>query len=113
MVFEEVLLNLIMQACQLTYFDRQANLIKFIRTYPELDLQLDQVQNFIMLCIYLSIFYSMLKIFIMQSNRELSICDRMIKIFSTMTKISMVFLVCVCVCMLLVMKTWTLIYRGI
>ena len=45
----------------------------------------------------LYIFDSMLKIFIMQSNREQSICDRMRKIFSTMTKFSMISLVGLCV----------------
>jgi len=55
MVFGDVFLNLILQACQLTYFNRLDNWIEFIRTYSRLDLQLDQAQNFIMFCIYLSI----------------------------------------------------------
>jgi hypothetical protein len=47
--------------------------------------------------IYLYIFYSILRIIIMQSNKELSICDHMRKILSIMTKIFMVSLVCLCV----------------
>ena len=40
---------------------------------------------------YLYIFDSMLRIFIMQSNRQQSICDNIKKILSLMTKICMVF----------------------
>jgi len=47
--------------------------------------------------IYLHIFDSVLKIFIMSSNREVSICDNMRKIFSTMTKEKSWFFWCVCV----------------
>jgi len=55
--------------------------------------------------IYLYIFDSMLKIFIMPSNREQTICDNMRKILSTMTQISMMSLVCLCVLLEMVMKT--------
>jgi len=41
--------------------------------------------------VFVCIFDSMLKIFITQSNRELSICDRVRKILSLMTKFCMVF----------------------
>jgi len=41
--------------------------------------------------VFVCIFDNMLKIFITHSNRELSICDRMRKILSLMTKICMVF----------------------
>ena len=39
MVFKEVLLNLIQLACQLTYFNRQANWIEFIKTFSDSDMQ--------------------------------------------------------------------------
>ena len=38
-VFEDVLLYLIQLTCQLTYFDRHVNWIKFIRTSSESDMQ--------------------------------------------------------------------------
>jgi len=41
--------------------------------------------------VFVCIFDSMLEIFITQSNKELSICDRVRKIVSLMTKICMVF----------------------
>jgi hypothetical protein len=39
MVFEEVFLNLILMACQLTYFYRNASRIKLIKTFSDSDLQ--------------------------------------------------------------------------
>ena len=51
------------------------------------------------------IFDSMLKIFITQSNRELSICDRVRKMLSLMTKICMVSLLYLCVLLEMKMKT--------
>jgi len=45
-VFEEVFLYLIQLSCQLTYFNRQVNWIKFTRTSSELDVQHnDERQN--------------------------------------------------------------------
>jgi len=41
--------------------------------------------------VFVCIFDSMLKIFITQSNREISICDRVRKVISLMTTICMVF----------------------
>jgi len=41
--------------------------------------------------VFICIFYSMLKIFITPSNKELSICDNVRKILDLMTKICMVF----------------------
>jgi len=81
-----------MLPCQMTYSSgRQQdlthrNLLMFIC--------IDQVHK---LCIYLYIFCSILKIFIMPSNREQSICDNIRKIFNTMTKNFMVSFVCLCV----------------
>jgi len=113
MVFEEVLLNSIQLACQPTYFYRHVNKIEFMKTFSDSDRQHnDEIQG---VSSGLYIFDSMLKIFITLSNREQSICDNMRKILSTMTKISMISLVCLCVCFCCKWrwKPETLIYRGL
>ena len=61
-------------------------------------------------CLY---FDSMFKIFITQSNRELSICDRVKKILSLMTKICIVFFgVFVCFAVIEAKNQRGCIYRG-
>jgi len=85
-----------MLPCQMTYSSgRQQDLIHINLL---MFISIDQVQKLnLYLSIYLYIFGSMLKIFIMPSNREQSINDKIRKIFSTMTKKFMVSLVCLCV----------------
>jgi len=63
--------------------------------------------------VFVCIFDSMLKIFITQSNRELSICDHVRKILSLMTKICMVFFgVFVCFAGIEAENQRWCIYRG-
>lgn len=79
--FKMIVLSQILMPCQLRYFYRQGSKIQLIA-------------NILIFKQRATFFYSMLKIYIMLSNRELSICDNIRQILSTMTKKFMVFLVC-------------------
>jgi len=108
MVFEEVLLNSIQLTCQLTYFYRQANLIEFIKTFLDSDMQHnDERQGFsrglfwVRSCCLANWNISIAKAprstsyqTSWYSNREISICNNIRYILSTMTKNFMVSLVC-------------------
>jgi len=63
--------------------------------------------------VFVSIFDSILKIFITPSNRELSICDNVRKILSLMTKICMIFFgMFVCFVGIEAQNRIATIYRG-